>query len=273
MHLKKYPGSTFFVAMALCSTTALAAIPQQQVMAKNGHTVRIDAVSALAHNVYLDNRLMYHDTTDMMVFPGGSYSIGGTTYFLISDESGGMACPSSYRVIIAGARDVVTSSFGTCSDTPSVSASGSKLLVTLPKMNGNGKVVYAIDSAGAITTSAVAKQYIGSGYHNGQDLAGLVLGKQSYTAFQLKSTAQKLESILGTSEFKTLSGYTIGGNFTKVGNFAVGSVCEPNLCGMTETALVFDGHGGAWVRTLSNGMTRWFGNPSAAVVSAGATIR
>ncbi len=269
----KYSVLIFVSISALYSATALAEIPQQQVMTKSGHTVRIDTVSGQAHNVYLDNRLMYHDTTDMMVFPGGSYSIGETTYFLISDESGGMACPSSYRVVIAGARDVVTHSFGTCSDIPSVSASGSKLLVTLPKMNGDGKVVYAIDSVGAITTSAVAKQYIGSGYHHGQDLAGMVLGKQSYTAFRLKATAQKLESTLSPSEYKTLSGYTIGGNFTKVGNYAVGSVCEPNLCGMTETALVFDNHGGAWVRTVSNGMTRWFGNPSAAVVSAGATIR
>lgn len=273
MYFKSCGVSFLTLALVAFSANASAALPQQQTMTKNGHTVRIEAVNMTTYDVYLGDRLMYRDRMDSIVLPAGSYSIGKTTYFLISDESGGVACPSQYRVVIAGARNTVTKTFGTCSDIPSVAVSGSKLLVTLPEMNGNGKIVYAIDSAGAIMSTHVAKQYVGSGYHSGQDLAAMVLAKQSATAFQLKATAQKLESVLGPSEFKVISGYTVGGNFTKVGPYAVGSVCEANLCGMTVTALVFNSHGGAWVRTLSNGVTRWFGDPSPAVVSAGTAVR
>ncbi len=37
MRAKIYPTAVVLVATVVCSTTALAAIPQQQVMTKNGH--------------------------------------------------------------------------------------------------------------------------------------------------------------------------------------------------------------------------------------------
>lgn len=266
-------AAMFLGAIAAHASTARAAFPQQQVTTKGGHTVRIVALSMVLHDVYLGNRLMYRDDGDSMVLPAGSYSIAGTTYFLISDESGGTACPSMYRVVIAGARNIVTRTFGTCSDVPNVAASGSELLVTLPKINGDGETVYTIQNDGTVTAGRVARQYLGSGYHSGENLARLVLGKSTPDAFGLKATAQKLESVLGPAEYKTISTYVVGEKFYKVGDYAVGSVCEAHLCGPTVTALVFDDHGNAWVRTRSNGMTRWFGNPSAAVVSAASTVR
>ena len=75
---------------------------------------------------------------------------------LISQGSGGNACPATYfcfqplRLTLEG--DVVKKSveFGTCSDIPKIKQEGTTVVLTMPKMQGKGQVKY-VYGKGAIS--------------------------------------------------------------------------------------------------------------------------
>lgn len=85
------------------------------------------------HAVLVDGHVVANDTEDDRVVIQGVYHGGGRTYVLVSEQSGGIACPSMYQAIdLSGSVPIASPQIGNCSDLPRVSVVGGGLRVSLP---------------------------------------------------------------------------------------------------------------------------------------------
>lgn len=79
------------------------------------------------------------DASDSMISVEKSFTLEGKTVVLLSISDGGTACPAVYRIlsIAPDGRTFTSDEFGTCSDTPKVTAGQSSLMISMPNMDGN----------------------------------------------------------------------------------------------------------------------------------------
>ena len=80
--------------------------------------------------------------------PGGATQVGPWDVVLVMNNSGGTGCPAQFFFIAvdSSAKTVVTPEFGTCSDLAKMTNSGSKVVVTMPKMGGRGNQSYVFEN-------------------------------------------------------------------------------------------------------------------------------
>ena len=105
-------------------------VQEQRTVA--GRTVRIIS-SGNGHVIAVDGRVLANDTEDDRVVIQGVYQGGGRAYMLISEQSGGTACPSMYQVLdLSGSIPIVSPQFGNCSDLPRTSVVDRALSVSVP---------------------------------------------------------------------------------------------------------------------------------------------
>jgi hypothetical protein len=79
------------------------------------------------------------------------YKIDNKDVVLISQGSGGNACPATYFFLtVEGDTAKKSVEFGTCSDIPKIKQEGNTVVLTMPKMQGKGMAKYVYDN-GIIT--------------------------------------------------------------------------------------------------------------------------
>ena len=237
-----------------------------------GHIVQIVG-KGLVHAVSVDGRFIYNDTTDAFLAVRGIYESEGQVYALISEASGGVACPSLYRAIdLNGLTPTPTKPFGTCSDIPSVVAVGGKLVVGMPAMTGRANVNYIV--AGSTVTEQQSQIHYGDSgppLVAGDNLAGLVVGKHIHDAIKLRAVVEAISGLVGPANTRTILDWAAGGpgtNFERRGGVAAAMACKAHDCGNNQARIAFDNLGHVWVTLRRNGKLMMFGNPTNEIAAA-----
>lgn len=196
----------------------------------------------------------------------GIYEGVDSTYVLVSEGTGGAACPASFAIIeLQGPKTTVSQEFGTCSDIAKAEAKGDSLVVTIPKFDGTGEEITTFRK-GRLTTVEKIDSQDGEGPVRapGGNLALLVSNKYPSEAMGLKAFVNALKKIMPPIDFAearklALSG--VSGPFTMQQDLALASACERHNCGEHSFNVAIDQTGQAWAALYSEGKARFFGDP------------
>jgi len=126
----------------LSITPAAATDAVQDQRAVGRHTVRVVAAQG-GQRIVVDGRVVATDVQNDRVLIQGVHQGGGRTYVLITEQSGGSACPSLYQAIdLSRDTPVVSPRFGNCSDVPKIAVVGGALRVSVPAFRAAPAATY-----------------------------------------------------------------------------------------------------------------------------------
>ena len=145
------------------------------------------------------------------------------------------------------------------------------LTVALPRLDGKATEIYTFkDGTLAKTISPRNLNPVGPSRAPGDDIASLVLGKDPSDIVLIAAAANPLRRVMGDTAFEKARDIALGGvqsPAAQSGEFVVGTVCVPHMCGSDYTTWVFDHSGRVWASLVEDGKLTFYGDPSAAVRS------
>ena len=145
-----------FLLLATMSSKAIAQNGDQKIVVFNGSKIQIDQKDTNEPiDVILNDKKVFHTEDALSASVAATISISGGSAFLVEIDSGGTACPATFRLIVAyddaKRQPQVSEEFGSCSDFFGITAAN-VLTVTVPKFR-SGKASTLTLSNGKITVS------------------------------------------------------------------------------------------------------------------------
>lgn len=142
-HVMRMIGKGILALLAAAvSVTPCAAAADETVSTRLG-TVVVVKEAPLLHRVTVGGRPVFTDDVSIRVSTVVAVPLERPQWILVKRETGGTACPASFRVLdVSGDEPVLSQDFGTCSDALTVETMARGIKVTMPRWNGVGKAVW-----------------------------------------------------------------------------------------------------------------------------------
>jgi hypothetical protein len=271
MRLKHVLAATAILTNCALSTLNVAVADDQKKVMVNGKLLEI--YSGSPPILVLGNKVILRPpeiTAYLNV--EGIYDGDERTFVLVSEGTGGTACPGDFAIVeMRGATATVSDTFGTCSDVAKAEVKGDALIVTIPKFDGTGEDV-TIFRGGQLTTTEKIYSEDGEGPAQapGGNLALFLANKDIASAMGLKAFVNALRRIMSHDDFKEIRLMALSGpgtNFTMHEGLAVAGACERHNCGDHRFSVAVDQAGRAWAALYNESKERFFGNPDPSILA------
>lgn len=139
--------ATLLVATSSFSQGALAADANTMVL-RNGTLAVSGDMNAMRLSL---NGKKVRESDGFSMSIEKKFAIGETDAVLLTNNSGGNACPAQYFFALSTKEGIKLSpDFGTCSDIAKSTQVGNKVIVTMPKMGSKGSAKYTLEN-GVVT--------------------------------------------------------------------------------------------------------------------------